>query len=203
MQKTPGSDSNAISRYLLVPGHPLASLPLASPPGAPDLAAETMANLRFSPLPGRLSWNRSLLSESMKGLLGALLGGVVPASFVAPFPCVANQASGIALLEILLIHSILCRLPALPEGPILRAAGGLPAHTPARLDRRHLHQLRLQLLLGGAQWERHRCPEGLVHDLLHPAGTLHRERQTDGPRLVQGRLTVWSNSLCGSHVADP
>uniref|UniRef100_A0A8C5SSC8 EamA domain-containing protein n=1 Tax=Laticauda laticaudata TaxID=8630 RepID=A0A8C5SSC8_LATLA len=64
--------------------------------------------LRFSPPPcspapppRRPAWHRYRLSESMKGLLVALLGGGVPAGFVAPFTRIVNEASGMPSLEIL------------------------------------------------------------------------------------------------------
>ncbi|XP_063159208.1 solute carrier family 35 member G6 [Candoia aspera] len=89
--------------------------PMASDPGPPGKAAWTVADLlRFSPPPcspapppRRPAWHRYRLSESMKGLLVALLGGGVPAGFVAPFTRMANEASGIPSLEILLFRCML------------------------------------------------------------------------------------------------
>uniref|UniRef100_A0A8C8VKW1 EamA domain-containing protein n=1 Tax=Pelusios castaneus TaxID=367368 RepID=A0A8C8VKW1_9SAUR len=52
-------------------------------------------------------WRRYRLSESMKGLLVALLGGGVPAGFVAPFTRMAHEASSIPSLEILLVRCTL------------------------------------------------------------------------------------------------
>ncbi|KAJ6654970.1 hypothetical protein lerEdw1_006441 [Lerista edwardsae] len=60
-----------------------------------------------SPPPRRPAWSRYRLSESMKGLLVALFGGGVPAGFVAPFSRMANEASGIPSLEILLFRCVL------------------------------------------------------------------------------------------------
>ncbi|XP_042327186.1 solute carrier family 35 member G3-like [Sceloporus undulatus] len=87
---------------------------MASDPPLPTRPAWTVADLlRFSPPcsppppPRRPAWNRYRLSESMKGLLVALLGGGVPAGFVAPFTRMANEASGIPSLEILLFRCVL------------------------------------------------------------------------------------------------
>ncbi|XP_008120422.1 LOW QUALITY PROTEIN: solute carrier family 35 member G3-like [Anolis carolinensis] len=83
-------------------------------PTPPARAVWTVADLlRFSPPcsppppPRRPAWSRYRLSESMKGLLVALVGGGVPAGFVAPFTRMANEASGIPSLEILLFRCIL------------------------------------------------------------------------------------------------
>lgn len=68
--------------------------------------------LRLSPPPSpppprRPAWNRYRPSESMKGLLLALFGGGVPAGFAALFTRIANEASGIPSLEILLFRCVL------------------------------------------------------------------------------------------------
>ncbi|KAJ7313223.1 hypothetical protein JRQ81_004503 [Phrynocephalus forsythii] len=90
--------------------------PMASDQRPPHKTAWTVADLlRFSPAcspaplppPRRPAWNRYRLSESMKGLLVALLGSGVPAGFVAPFTRIANETSGIPSLEILLFRCTL------------------------------------------------------------------------------------------------
>ncbi|XP_053116248.1 solute carrier family 35 member G3-like isoform X2 [Hemicordylus capensis] len=87
---------------------------MASEPRPANKGAWTVADLlHFSPPcsppppPRRPAWTRYRLSESMKGLLVALLGGGVPAGFVAPFSRMANEASGIPSLEILLFRCVL------------------------------------------------------------------------------------------------
>ncbi|XP_026545260.1 solute carrier family 35 member G6 [Notechis scutatus] len=83
--------------------------PVALDPGPSGKGTWTVSDLlRFSPPPcspgpppRRPAWHRYRLSESMKGLLVALLGGGVPAGFVAPFTRIVNEASGMPSLEIL------------------------------------------------------------------------------------------------------
>ncbi|XP_020665255.1 solute carrier family 35 member G3 [Pogona vitticeps] len=90
--------------------------PTASEQRPPPKAAWTISDfLRFSPPcsppppppPPRPAWNHYRPSESMKGLLVALLGSGVPAGFVAPFTHIAHEASGIPSLEILLFRCTL------------------------------------------------------------------------------------------------
>ncbi|XP_013922722.1 PREDICTED: solute carrier family 35 member G3-like [Thamnophis sirtalis] len=88
---------------------------MASDPGPSAKATWTVSDLlRFSPPPcspapppRRPAWHRYRLSESMKGLLVALLGGGVPAGFVAPFTRIVNEASGMPSLEILFFRCCL------------------------------------------------------------------------------------------------
>ncbi|KAL7982987.1 hypothetical protein Chor_013593 [Crotalus horridus] len=89
--------------------------PMASDPGPSGHAATWTVSdlLRFSPPcspappPRRPAWHRYRLSESMKGLLVALLGGGVPAGFVAPFSRIVNEISGMPSLEILFFRCCL------------------------------------------------------------------------------------------------
>ncbi|XP_005279547.3 solute carrier family 35 member G3 [Chrysemys picta bellii] len=103
------------------PSWPLATLLRSSRPCSPAVPA------RWAP------WRRYRLSESMKGLLVALLGGGVPAGFVAPFTRMAHDASAIPSLEILLVRCLFhlafaCRL----------RCGRAPLLGPAQARRRLL-----------------------------------------------------------------
>ncbi|KAM3821300.1 LOW QUALITY PROTEIN: solute carrier family 35 member G3-like [Vipera latastei] len=88
---------------------------MASDPGPSRNAAIWMVSdlLRFSPPcspappPRRPAWQRYRLSESMKGLLVALLGGGVPAGFVAPLSRIVNENSGMPSLEIVFFRCCL------------------------------------------------------------------------------------------------
>ncbi|XP_059581507.1 solute carrier family 35 member G5-like [Alligator mississippiensis] len=69
------------------------------------------------------------LSGSAKGLLAALLGGALPAGFVAPFARLAHDASGMPSLELLLFR---CLLPLGFAWPLRRLGAPLLGPPPAR-----------------------------------------------------------------------
>ncbi|XP_058871284.1 solute carrier family 35 member G3-like [Acipenser ruthenus] len=80
------------------------------------------------PLPRPLHWTG--LSDSMKGLLAALLGGGVPAGFVPLFTRIAHESAHLPPLEVLFGRCLLHLLVSAAVPCLRRSSAGQPSFGP-------------------------------------------------------------------------